>query len=106
MTSTRPFTKEDMLWELDSTIQDLARQSTTEFRGRYFGQCRGILRTLSLLGIIDEAEHAELKVKIDTAHLHATEKCEAAGEPMGREMVTKEAFRRELNIAQFEATQA
>ncbi|WP_073666236.1 hypothetical protein [Pseudomonas aeruginosa] len=96
-TKTKPFTKEDMLWELDSTIKDLARQNSTEFRGRYFGECRGILRTLYLLGMVDEVEHAELKVKIDTAHQQAIAQCEAAGETLDPVVAGKEACRWKIN---------
>lgn len=94
---TKPFTKEDMLCELDSTIKDLARQDSTEYRGRYFGESRGILRTLGLLGMLDDVEHAELKVKIDTAHQQAIAECEAAGEPLDPVVAGKEACRWKIN---------
>lgn len=103
---SKPFTKEDMLWELDSTIKDLARQCTTEFRGRYFGECRGILRTLDLIGMVTAAEAAELKVKIDAAHQQAIAQCEAAGEPLDPVVSRKEAFRSQLNVDQLASQRA
>ncbi|KJS27875.1 MAG: hypothetical protein VR76_08430 [Pseudomonas sp. BRH_c35] len=100
------FDKSDMLWELDSTIKDLARQNSTEFRGRYFGESRGILRTLYLLGMVDEVEHAELKVKIDAAHQQAIAQCEAAGESLDPVVAQKEAFRSQLNVDQLASQRA
>lgn len=72
--------KDGLLWELDSTIKDLARQETTEYRCRYFGEAKGMLKSLCLLRIVDDAEAAQLRLKLTQAHDQAIKQCLAAGQ--------------------------
>ncbi|WP_040107383.1 hypothetical protein [Azotobacter chroococcum] len=74
-----PMDKDGLLWELDGVTKDLARQETTEHRCRYFGEAKGMIKTLCLLRILDDAEAARLRLKVWEAHDQAIKKCLAAG---------------------------
>lgn len=72
------FRKSDALWELDSSIKDLARQSEVEYRARYYAGAVGFLRGLHMMRVVDAEERNRWKVKILEAHLQAIAQCEAA----------------------------
>lgn len=80
------------LYALDCAIKDLARQEETEYRARYYGECKGKLACLVILGVVNYAERHEWKVKILEAHLQAIAQCEAAGEVVAEGIKLREAF--------------
>lgn len=83
---------DDAIWELESTIKDLARQKSTEYRARYLGECKGILRCIGMLGLWSDAGLTSWRVKILEAHLKAIENSEAAGVPVPEEIKARELF--------------
>ncbi|MOA14530.1 hypothetical protein D3C78_1346360 [compost metagenome] len=86
------FRKSDALWELESSIKDLARQSEVEYRARYYAGAVGFLRGLHMMRVVDAEERNRWKVKILEAHLQAIAQCEAAGEVVPEEIKRREAF--------------
>lgn len=71
--------KAGLIWELDSVIKDLSRQETTEHRCRYYGEAKGMIKTLCLLNIIDDGEATQVRQKLWDAHDQAIKNCLAAG---------------------------
>lgn len=86
------FRKSDALWELESSIKDLARQSEGEYRARYYAGAVGFLRGLHMMRVVDAEERNRWKVKILEAHLQAIAQCEAAGDVVPEEIKRREAF--------------
>jgi hypothetical protein len=86
------FRKSDALWELESSIKDLARQIEGEYRARYYAGAVGFLRALHMMRVVDAEERNRWKVKILEAHLQAIAQCEAAGEVVPEEIKRREAF--------------
>lgn len=86
------FRKSDALWELESSIKDLARQVEGEYRARYYAAAVGFLRALHMMRVVDAEERNHWKVKILEAHLQAIAQCEAAGEVVPEEIKRREAF--------------
>ncbi|WPP47730.1 hypothetical protein [Pseudomonas sp. AN-1] len=87
--------KSDALWELESSIKDLARQVEGEYRARYYAGAVGFLRALHMMRVVDAEERNRWKVKILEAHLQAIAQCEAAGEVVPEEIKRREAFKLE-----------
>jgi hypothetical protein len=86
------FRRSDVLWELDSSIQDLARQCEGEYRARYYAGAVGFLRGLHMMQVVGAEERNRWKLKILEAHLQAIAQCEAAGEVVSEEIKRREAF--------------
>lgn len=84
--------KSDALWELESSIKDLARQVEGEYRARYYAGAVGFLRALHMMRVVDAEERNRWKVKILEARLQAIAQCEAAGEVVPEEVKRREAF--------------
>lgn len=85
--------KDQLFYELESTISDLERQNTTEYRGRYYGECRALRKALFVIGWIDEAESARIHLRILQAHQKALQQCVDAGETIAEDELRRETFR-------------
>ncbi len=83
---------EELLMEVRSVTKDLARQDTTEHRCRYYGEARGMIKTLQLLRLIDSSEAQALKLKAWKAHDQAINQCLEAGEPIDAHVLTRHKF--------------
>lgn len=81
---------------LADTIRDLARQVTPEFRGQFYGECRGLLKALRLADTLDEAQREQWSADIYRASLQAAEQCAAAGQPADLDAVNRQRFQLEL----------
>ena len=88
-----PLDKDGVLWQLDASLKDLARQETTEYRGRYYGECTAILKTLRMIGWIDSAEDGQWYADILAAHQLAIGRCQAAGLAVEQSVIDQEAYR-------------
>ncbi|HEK4046058.1 TPA: hypothetical protein SL338_003054 [Pseudomonas aeruginosa] len=66
--------------ELANTIRDLARQESPEFRGQYYGECRGMLKVLRMGEMLDEAQREQWSADIYRASLQAADQCAASGQ--------------------------
>lgn len=80
---------------LADTIRDLERQVSPEFRGQFYGECRGLLKALRLSELLDEAQRDQWSADIYRASLQAAEQCAAAGQPADEVMVKKQRFQLE-----------
>lgn len=85
--------KDQLFYELESTINDLERQNTTEYRGRYYGECRALRKALFVIGWIDEAESARIHLRILQAHQKALQQCVEAGDSIAEDELRRETFR-------------
>lgn len=81
---------------LADTIRDLARQDSPEFRGQYYGECRGLLKALRLGELLDEAQRDQWSADIYRASLQSAEQCAAAGQPADESAVKKHHFQLEI----------
>lgn len=77
---------------LADTIRDLARQVSPEFRGQFYGECRGLLKALRLGDMLDEGQREQWSADIYRASLHAAEQCAAAGQPADEAAVNRQRF--------------
>lgn len=84
--------KDGILWELQALTKELARQVTNEHRCRYYGEARGMIKTLQILRLIDIAEADTLKLKAWKAHDQAINQCLEAGEPIDAHVLTRHKF--------------
>lgn len=84
--------RDTALWTIDCSIKDLARQEESEFRARYYGECKGKLACLVMLGVVNDAERDEWMAKILVAHQQAIAQCEEAGEVISENIKRREAF--------------
>lgn len=82
--------------QLADTIRDLARQDCPEFRGQYYGECRGLLKALRLGDLLDETQRDQWSADIYRASLQAAEQCVAAGKPSDEAAVNQQRFQLEL----------
>lgn len=85
--------KDQLFYELESTISDLERQNSTEYRGRYYGECRALRKALFVIGWIDEAESARIHLRVLQAHQKALQQCIDAGESIAEDELRRETFR-------------
>jgi hypothetical protein len=69
---------------LADTIRDLMRQSSPEFRGQFYGECRGLLKALRLGDMLDEAQRELWSANIYQASLQAADQCAANGRRFAR----------------------
>lgn len=90
-----PVTKDGMLSILAANLGDLARQNTTEFRARYYGDCKGILKTLIMIGWLDPAEGEQWRADILSAHLQAIQQCNDDGQSVDSAVMAREQFQLE-----------
>lgn len=81
---------------LADTIRDLARQESPEFRGQFFGECRGLLKALRLGEMLDEAQREQWSADIYRASLQAADQCAAAGQPADEAALNKQRFQLDL----------
>lgn len=77
---------------LVDTIRDLARQVRLEFRGQFYGECRGLLKALRLGDMLDEAQREQWSADIYQASLQAAEQCAANGEPADSAEISRQRF--------------
>lgn len=63
----RTFDKEDMLWDLNGTIEDVERQVDEIWRWRYYGEAHGKIVALLSIGWLDMDEGDEWKAKLKNA---------------------------------------
>lgn len=77
---------------LADSIRDLERQDCPEFRGQFYGECRGLLKALRLGDLLDEAQREQWSADIYRASLQAAEQCAAAGQPADEVAVNKQRF--------------
>ncbi|SCZ06410.1 Uncharacterised protein [Acinetobacter baumannii] len=77
---------------LADTIRDLARQDSPEFRGQYYGECRGMLKVLRLGEMLDEAQREQWSADIYRASLQAADQCVASGQPVDGHVVNRQRF--------------
>ncbi len=80
---------------LADTIRDLARQDSPEFRGKFFGECRGLLKTLRLGNTLDEDQREQWSADIYRASIQAAEQCAANGCPVDRHALAQQRFQLE-----------
>lgn len=80
---------------LADTIRDLERQVSPEFRGQFYGECRGLLKALRLGDLLDEAQREQWSADIYRASLQAAEQCAASGQPADEAAVNKQRFQLE-----------
>ena len=80
---------------LADTIRNLERQVSPEFRGQYYGECRGLLKALILGELLDEAQREQWSADIYRASLQAANQCAAAGQPADEVAVNKQRFQLE-----------
>ncbi|HBO4949825.1 TPA: hypothetical protein RJN82_006297 [Pseudomonas aeruginosa] len=78
--------------ELADTIRDLARQDSPEFRGQYYGECRGMLKVLRLGEMLDEAQREQWSADIYRASLQAADQCVSSGQPVDGHAVNRQRF--------------
>ncbi|CAM5357277.1 hypothetical protein SSTU70S_05543 [Stutzerimonas stutzeri] len=84
-----------ILWNLANTVRDVERQESNEYRARYLGECRAIVSTLRIAGLISQAEADQWRADILKANLASAEKCAAAGNPGDEMQLSRERFRLE-----------
>lgn len=68
-----------LLAELAGTIRDLERQVSNEYRAKFYGECRGILKALFMAQLINDTEREQWAADIYRANLQAVDQCTAAG---------------------------
>ncbi|AVK02559.1 TPA: hypothetical protein RY214_004784 [Pseudomonas aeruginosa] len=80
---------------LADTIRDLERQVSPEFRGQYYGECRGLLKAMRVAQLLDEAQRDQWSADIYRASLQAAEQCSTAGQPADESAVIQQRFQLE-----------
>lgn len=80
---------------LADTIRDLERQVSPEFRGQFYGECRGLLKAMRVAKLLDEAQLDQWSADIYRASLQAAEQCLAAGQPADESSVNQQRFQLE-----------
>lgn len=73
--------KEDaLIWQLSNTVRDLERQIQNEFRAKYFGECRALLKAMRILELLPERELDQWSADIYRACLQSAGQCAEAGD--------------------------
>ncbi|KPB36958.1 hypothetical protein PsaNZ64_00360 [Pseudomonas syringae pv. actinidiae] len=72
---------DQLLYQLACTVRDLERQESNEQRAMFYGECRGMLKAMTIARLLDDPERNQWVADIYGANLRAVEKCEAAGSP-------------------------
>lgn len=80
---------------LADTIRDLERQVSPEFRGQFYGECRGLLKALRLGELLDEVQREQWSADIYRASLQAADQCAAVGHPADEAAVNMQRFQLE-----------
>lgn len=80
---------------LADTIRDLERQISPEFRGQFYGECRGLLKAMRVGNLLDEVQRDQWSADIYRASLQAADQCSAAGEPADDSAVNQQRFQLE-----------
>ncbi|HID9801565.1 TPA: hypothetical protein ACXI4L_005748 [Pseudomonas aeruginosa] len=81
---------------LADTIRNLERQASPEFRGQYYGECRGLLKAMRVAWLLDEAQCDQWSADIYRASHQAAEQCSAAGQSADESAVSEQLFQLEL----------
>lgn len=72
----KPASLETFIEELlADNIRNLARQNDPEFRGQYYGECRGLLKVLRIGEMLDELRRDQWSADIFFASLKAADQC-------------------------------
>lgn len=85
--------KEQLLHQLKGAISDLARQNTNEYRARYYGEARALLKSLVILEWIEATEAQQWRADIHATHQQSVGQCQAAGEFVDVQVIEQAAFR-------------
>jgi hypothetical protein len=95
--STR-MTKVKVLLEdmLAVTIRDLSRQVNPEFRGKFYGECMGLLKALRETNMLNNAQSDQWSADIYRASLQAAEQCAVTGQPADEAAVSRHRFQLDL----------
>lgn len=80
---------------LDDNIRNLARQNDPEFRGQYYGECRGLLKVLRIGEMLDEPRRDQWSADIFFASLKAADQCADNNNPVNDSAIQNIKFQLE-----------
>lgn len=89
-------TKEQLLSELDATVNDLLRQDKNEGRVRYYSEAKILIKVLVSLGWLSQNEAVQWRADMHAAHQKAIGSCQENGEVVDVHAIEQAAFRLKL----------
>lgn len=83
----RFFNKDDMIWNLESLISHVAKQTDEKWRWKFFGEAISIIKSLILIGWFKHDEGDDFKCRLTLAFNRSLQKdgaCDSGEKPQKR----------------------